>query len=491
MILALTLALATSPSAGPSLGPLPAAAPGPVQADAALEAVAATWERLLAGDDDPAWFLEHLVPASRKSEERLLMVLGMFRRDVPGGVARRFLPLSDGVYELTLYSAQENVSAIMTLSDIEAEAPHRFAFGGARLEDGDVASSGVEDGMSPEAMARFLDGWVGELAAADSFSGSVLLAKDGEVVFEKAWGLASRAFEVPNQVDTKFNLGSMNKMFTAVAIAQLAEQEKLAFDDALIEHLPDYPNPDVARRITLHQLLTHTSGMGDFFSAMFEVNWTQLRTPADHLPLFAMDPLLFEPGERFSYSNAGFLVLGLVVEAVSGEDYYDYVRKHVFEPAGMSNTDSWANDEVVPNLAIGYTRGDPRNHDTQGPVRNNLYSHRLRGGPAGGGFSTVHDLLAFATALMEGDLLDVTSLERVLGRHVAMGPGSYYGYGFGVHETLGHENLGHNGGAPGINAELAIFPVEGYVLAVMTNMDGGASNVARRMREMIARADDA
>ena len=195
---------------------------------------------------------------------------------------------------------------------------------------------------------------------AGEFSGVVLIARDGKPIFHKAYGAADRGLGVPNRPDTRFNLGSINKVFTQVAIGQLAEAGRLDFSDTIRKHLPDYPLPSpAADRITIQQLLTMSSGLGDFFGPAFDATpKNRLRTLADYLPLFAKEPLLFEPGTSRRYSNAGYIVLGLILEKVMGQSYFDYVRKHVFEPAGMKDTDSFELDAIVPNRATGYTLED-------------------------------------------------------------------------------------------------------------------------------------
>jgi CubicO group peptidase (beta-lactamase class C family) len=215
-----------------------------------------------------------------------------------------------------------------------------------------------------------LSSYFDPLAAADVFSGAVHISKNGHVLFERAYGLADRATGLPNRTDTKFNLGSMNKMFTAVAVGQLVEQGKLTFDDTVAHWLPDRAI-DGADRITLHHLLTHTSDMGDFFGPRFFSGGKDLlNTLWDYFPLFESTPLAFEPGARWSYSNAGFIVLGAIVERASDEDYFDYVRGHLLRPSGMHDTDSYARDEQVPNLATGYTRFGPRGIEAGSPRPN-------------------------------------------------------------------------------------------------------------------------
>ncbi|MGC4042808.1 MAG: serine hydrolase domain-containing protein [Armatimonas sp.] len=205
-------------------------------------------------------------------------------------------------------------------------------------------------------VAEYLDAYLKPLVEADAFSGSVLVAKDGKVVYRKAFGLASRAWNAKNQPDTKFNLGSMNKMLTSVAIAQLMEQGKLNWDDNLGKFLPDWPNKDAQQKVKLSHLLTHTSGMGDYFNDDFaKASRDRFRAVADYIPLYADKPLAFEPGSRFSYSNGGFMTLGAVLEKVSGKDYFTYIRENIYKPAGMKNSDSYDLDEDTPNLATGYS----------------------------------------------------------------------------------------------------------------------------------------
>ena len=147
-------------------------------------------------------------------------------------------------------------------------------------------------------IAQYVSGLIDDMVARDVFSGAVLLAKDGKPFFTGAYGKADLRWGINNKLDTKFNLGSMNKMFTGVAICQLASQEKLSFDDPISKYLPDYPNEDAATRVTVHHLLTHTSGMGSYWDAMDKMDWTALRSIKDFADLASGDPLTFEPGER-------------------------------------------------------------------------------------------------------------------------------------------------------------------------------------------------
>jgi len=192
--------------------------------------------------------------------------------------------------------------------------------------------------------------------AGDRFAGALLVARNGEPVFSGAWGPADRDQKTPNRLDTRFRIGSMNKMFTAVAVAQLAQAGKLKFTDTLGQHLRDYPNKDLAAKVTIHHLLTHTGGTGDIFGPEFRDKRLQLRELKDYVDLYGKRGLEFAPGSRWAYSNYGFLLLGVVVERVSGQSYYDYVREHIFKPAAMTRTDSLPESEDVLGRSIGYTR---------------------------------------------------------------------------------------------------------------------------------------
>lgn len=350
-----------------------------------------------------------------------------------------------------------------------------------------VKETPVAKNMTDAEIASSLATYLDELAKQDKFSGVVLVAKDGKPVFEKAYGLANKAKSVPNNAETRFNLGSMNKMFTAVAIAQLAEAGKLSFDDTVGKHLPDYPNKDVAGKVTIHQLLTHTSGLGSYWNAKFDAKKATIKSVSDYLALFADEPLAIEPGKRFQYSNSGFIVLGAIIEKVSGQSYYDYVREHIYKPAGMKNTDAYEMTANTPNLAMGYTNEGP-DGEAQGARHENTASRPNKGGPAGGGYSTVEDLLRFHMALRDHKLLSQKYTDLVTAGKVDMGRAKY-AYGFGDEMVNGKRIFGHNGGAPGIASDLSMYPELGYTSVVMTNYDPPLMMpVVRKIREMITQS---
>lgn len=257
-----------------------------------------------------------------------------------------------------------------------------------------------------------LQAYLDSLGADHRLSGAILVAKDGEAIASKAAGIADRATGTANTLETKFNLGSLNKMFTAVAIAQLAQEGRLKFDDTISRHLPDYPNKEIADKVTIHHLLTHTSGMGSYTNKKFEAQRSSLTTIAAHLPLFVNEPLSFPPGEKFQYSNSGYMLLGAIVEKLSGQSYYDYVLKKIYRPAGMTNTGFYEPGAEISNLAIGYTKMDASDQRSE-VEKPNTDLREVKGGPAGGGYSTVSDLLKFHVALREHKLLDAEHTELV------------------------------------------------------------------------------
>jgi CubicO group peptidase (beta-lactamase class C family) len=339
--------------------------------------------------------------------------------------------------------------------------------------------------LTREEMVAELRAFVGRLAAADVFSGTVLVARGDEVLFQGAWGEASRRYGVPNRLDTKLNLGSMNKMFTAVAVMQLAEAGKLSLDDPLSKYVGEEWLPKaISDKIRIEHLLTHTSGLGSYFNDTYiESARNRFREIADFQPLVEGETLAFEPGTDWRYSNTGMLLLGPVIEMASGTGYFDYVRKHVYGPAGMSDTDSYDMDAPVENLAMGHTKRGSEWFE-------NTFMHVIRGGPAGGGFSTAPDLLRFARAMQDGTLVSAGSREAMWTPKPELSSPDY-GYGFQVGGAPEDRVVGHGGGFPGINSNLDIFVDSGYVSIVLTNVDQGAQPVVQRIQEMIGRLEAA
>ena len=319
-----------------------------------------------------------------------------------------------------------------------------------------------------------LEAFLQRQVKADRFSGCVLVAEHEEVVFNKAYGLASKRFSIPNRIDTKLNLGSVNKIFTKVAVMQLAEQGKLSFDDCIIQYLPDYP-PEAASKVTINHLLNHTSGMGHYWNDKFRASKDNLRTVDDFLDLFKGDPLSFEPGSKSEYSNAGYVVLGKIVEVVSGQDYFDYVRVHIYTQADMKDTDHYEMDLPTPNTAIGYTLLDLEGNPAAGPRRNNLFMFGVKGSPAGGGYSTVDDMLRFCIALLHHRLL-TPEYTKLLFTPIRKRPT----------RQKKPRVFGHAGGGPGIGAIFEMYLDLNYIDIILSNYDPDSMwMVSEKIKSMV------
>ena len=242
-------------------------------------------------------------------------------------------------------------------------------------------------------------------ANKNKLSGSVLLAKDGKILFEKSIGYASKRFKVPNNRDTKFNLASIGKLFTAVAILQLIEAGKIGIDDPIGKYLDMFPK-EVGEKVKIRQLLDMTNGWGDYWgNEYFLAHKDELRELSDYMEFIKDIPLEFEPGTTMKHSNIGYEVAGAVIEKVSGMDYFDYVREKIFKPAGMLNTDNYDRDSPVENLAVGYTNLNPLDKQGNNFEWENTFLLSPRGTPAGGAYSTTEDMLKFDNALRSGKLV--------------------------------------------------------------------------------------
>lgn len=347
----------------------------------------------------------------------------------------------------------------------QVATPPEFAV--ARLADTDLATQ----------LAAQLEAF----EASDRFAGAVLILKGDKTVFAGAYGLADRDGKRPNTMESKFRIGSMGKMFTATAMLQLVQAGKVALSDPVGKYLPDYPNKDVAAKVTIQQLLTHTGGTGDIFTPEFEAHAKALKTLKDYVALFGNNAPRFEPGSRFEYSNYGYILLGRIIEAASGEDYYGYLQRHVFDPAGMRSTGFWLESQPVAGRVVGYDPGPTGFTATPGVPTD-------RASPAGGATSTTGDMARFAQALLGHKLLDAAHTDLLTTGKVHAGPEIQYAFGFGdVARGTPSHHFGHNGGAPGQNGDLEIYPQAGYIVVILSNLSPPAAErvstyVANRLK---------
>ncbi len=355
--------------------------------------------------------------------------------------------------------------------------------------------------MSAEDWAVYGE-WLSQRAAAGQFSGTVLVGKDGKPLLEQGYGVADRTHGIANTPQTKFCIASMGKMFTAVAIAQLVEQGKLSFTDTIGKYLPGFP-PETAERVTIAQLLTHTSGLND--AALGTADPPS--TLAGLMERIVTEPLRFTPGSRFAYSNDGFIVLGAIIERVTGHSYDDYVHERIFEPAGMTDTDVRTyKPSNVPGMAHGYlligqdgrpVPPGPGQSATapSGTLRDNSDMIQV-GNPSGGAYSTVADLLHFAQALTGHKLLSPAMTDTVLAGKVNTNrpggpPVDKYGYGFADQKINSVRIVGHNGGTPGYEGQLDIYPDSGYVVIVLTNQDHVLIPAIQRSEDLLTQRQTA
>jgi CubicO group peptidase (beta-lactamase class C family) len=459
---------------------------------------------------------ESVMPAGKKGE-RIRSLIATVNSNDPDQISRsikeestekfqKFAPMEEHInlflnfsrqtggidfHSIRTYVPERKEETIVILKDrnfdswrafvIKFDKSENYLIDGLQFSIARTPSNVNEPNLSEKQFIQMTKEIIQRIYKRDIFSGTVLIARGEELLLEYACGEASKRFHVPNNMDTKFNLGSMNKMFTATAIAQLVEKGLLSYQDPISKYVDESWLPkEITSKITIHHLLTHTSGLGSYFNETYSKGSRELyRTVEDFKPLVKEEKPAFEPGKRFRYSNTGMLLLGVVIESVTGQSYFDYIRKNIYEPAGMKNSDSYEMDYPVENLAIGYSLDRKSEYGWQ----NNLFKHVIKGGPAGGGFSTVGDLHGFAHALQTGKLVSVDSLKTLWKDH----SGENYGYGFGVVQGPNGKVVGHGGGFPGINGQLDLYLDKGYIVAVLSNYDRGASPVAQKISQLLAR----
>ena len=356
----------------------------------------------------------------------------------------------------------------------------RIELAGARLT-GEVPPGFTRPKLSPAMLVKAVDERLASETQENRFSGAVLIAKNKQLLFQHAYGLADREARTPNDLNTQFRFGSMGKMFTIVAIMQLVQDGKIDPAAPIGRYLADYPNQDLATKVTVANLLTHTGGTGDIFGPEFDAHKAELRDLKDYVDLYGKRAPEFAPGSRFAYGNYGFILLGRIVEAVSHLSYDDYIQRNIFEVAGMKSTGNLPESTILPHRSAVYM-GPPdqlRRADDTLP---------LRGTSAGGGYSTVGDFNRFADALTSHRLLRAETLRQLLDGGIKTPDGQFMRYDFGGTIEGTGRFFGHGGGAPGMNGVLYHFLDSGYTVVVLANRDPPAADriasfVAHRLPE--------
>ncbi|GHF92101.1 serine hydrolase domain-containing protein [Thalassotalea marina] len=319
--------------------------------------------------------------------------------------------------------------------------------------------------VSVDENIKAIKSYIETLHQQDKFSGVVLITKDDNIVLKESYGYAHIGLSVANKPSTKFSFASIGKTFTAIAILQLLEQKKLSLSDTVGKFLPNYPNEVVRNSVTIQQLLNHTSGIPNYMTAKYYESSKDLYRNIDDLAsLYQNEPLNFTPGAKFSYTNSGYVILGLIIEKLSGEQYDDYIKSHIFDVAGIVNTGNFDRDHPVADAAQGYTLSDIKPNNW----RINTLLGSVKGGPAGGGFTTVDDLNAFVKALLSHKLLSKDTLPILLNR---TSPEASYGNGMQFFESNGHQIFGHSGGHFGVGTEWSVYKDLGYKVFLLTNRD--------------------
>lgn len=348
------------------------------------------------------------------------------------------------------------------------QRPASFALSMTRLLVG-VSVSVAAIAQDTSRMARIV-----EAQAADHhFMGTVLVAKDGAALFEQSHGFANVEWQVPNTPATKFRIGSVTKQFTAAALLLLEERGLLTLEDPVSKHVPDAPA--AWDRVTVHHLLTHTSGIPSFTSFPDYRTWKlSAASAADTVAHFRDRPLEFEPGERHVYSNSGYLLLGHIIERVSGQTYEAFVKDNLLTPLGMTDSGYDWNATLLPQRASGYVR-------TSSGLANAPYVDMHVPHGAGALYSTTHDMLRWTQGLLGGDLLSPASLEKMTTPHK-----NGYALGLVVRSVNGRKVIEHGGAIDGFNAHLSHFPDDKLTVVVLSNVSGPAADTLARQLAQIA-----
>jgi CubicO group peptidase (beta-lactamase class C family) len=302
----------------------------------------------------------------------------------------------------------------------------------------------------------------------NEFSGVVLIAKDGKSIFKNAYGYASKRFEVPNSLDTKFNIGSLSKHITGIAILQLVEKGLLKLEDPIGKYLSGFPE-SIASKVTVKYLVTMSSGWGDYWdNEIYNAHRYEYRTVSHYINFIKDIPLDFEPGTNMQHSNIGFEIAGAIIEEVSGQSYYDFVRNNIYSRADMLNSDSYHLDGPVKNLAVGYTNEHPFDTLKNGYKWSNIYMRLpARGTPTGGSFSTVEDLLKLDQAQRRYKFLSKDYTNHLLNLFQGKIGDDFMGKKGIIHIVGGAEGVGAILGLDMMDEDMS----KGYTIIILSNYD--------------------
>lgn len=363
-----------------------------------------------------------------------------------------------------------------------------------RIKEGEV-------NMFKEELIRLL----GKKSNNNEFSGVVLIKKGDEEIFSGSYGYANRSWRIKNSLETRFRIGSISKMFTALAIMQLIEKGKFDLDTSIVKYL-SLEDTKIPEEVTIHSLLTHTSGISDYFDENgsddeWEKLWSEkpiytVKTLSDYIQLFAYDEPKYKVGEKFQYNGAGYILLGLVIEKASGVTYFDYVRKNIFSKLNMKNTDFISLDEVYDNVAEGYEPVE----DKEGNIilwKRNIYTATPTAASDGGATSTASDLIHFIQSLRSREILGEDMTKKILTPHV-LDEGSngfrdyIWKYGYANWFILDKDNNvirgGHTGEEYGVSCRLYYYPSLNIDVAILGNQGWCAGSLGWDIHDMIIKS---
>ncbi|HEV3216022.1 MAG TPA: serine hydrolase domain-containing protein [Vicinamibacterales bacterium] len=368
------------------------------------------------------------------------------------------------------------------------------AFVGAAVLTGCSGRNRAARDARDAALAVDVEAFTARLSERDEFSGVVLLRHHEQLLVRHGYGLADRNAQRPNTPETPFMLSSVGKMFTAVTIAKLVERKKLSFDSTLGSLLPEYPSAEARDRVTVHHLLTMSSGIPDLFRVPdFWANIRTIKSPTDFWKYFATSPLQFRPGTQWAYSNSNFLLLGAIIERQMGRAFTSVVEEEIFRPLGLANTRYEIDPARQPSL--GYTRTPPGGTSADSARWYPAWEQPkpgdefIVGSPMGGGYSTVDDLARFADALVANQLLSPDTTARVLTGYINADYGGRDAYGFETRLVNGVKIAGHRGSLAGSSNQVEFYPDLGYVLVILGNTDSGTDAIAAHVRGLLTSSE--
>jgi CubicO group peptidase (beta-lactamase class C family) len=328
-------------------------------------------------------------------------------------------------------------------------------------------------GITQEYTFNWLNDYINKLIEENELYGSILLTKGNNILLERYYGFEDIEKTRKITKNTSFNLGSGNKMFTSILIAKLVSEGKLKYEDNVIKYLPEFGISEKSKKVTLHQILTHTSGVGEYWTEEFEKEDPELNSLSDYLPFIMRENFVFEPGEDFMYCNSNFILSGLIIEKVTGQDYYKYVEENLFKPLNLNSTFHYTKSEYESGIAQPHSHDDNENWKLSEPP--------FKGSSAGGCYSNVRDIWEFSKKLISGDIISKKYVDKITTSKTnkiqdALG----YAYGMIIEKHQDEISFGHGGTSYGVNFEYRYFPNLDITLVMFCNQDNGAYDDLKR-----------